>query len=123
MDTETVEAAGFGVGVKRNLVGVVKPKFPDQHGDRARVGFLQRNSHFEFIRLWTLPLGVKQSSLLIFELHIANAACGGRLQMESVFSADDQRAGIFRSDDPLRGPGSTQAVVGSVEGVKAPGCM
>ena len=63
MDAETVEAASLGVGVKRNLVGVVQSELLDQHGDRSRIGFLQRNLHFEFVGLRGLPFGIERLSL------------------------------------------------------------
>ena len=40
MDAETVEAAGFGVGVQRNFVDFAQAEFLDLHGDPSGVGLL-----------------------------------------------------------------------------------
>ncbi len=104
VDAETVEATRFGVGVKGNLVGFAQSKLLDQHGDRTRIGVLQRDLYLEFVWLRTLPLGLQQFSLIVFELHFAHTTCVRRLQVERVFATDDQSAGILGGDDPLCGP-------------------
>src|SRR5581483_7968585 len=49
VDAETIETAGFGVGVKRNLIRVVQAEFLDLDGDPSRCGLLQRNFDLQFV--------------------------------------------------------------------------
>ena len=59
---------GLRVGVQRNFVDLMQPKFFDQHGDHSGIRFLQRNFHFEFVGLGILPFGRKDFSLLVSQI-------------------------------------------------------
>src|SRR5579859_1387503 len=118
---KAVEASGLSVGVEWNLVNLAQAEFFHLHANPSGAGALQRNLDFEFVGLRRLPLGGQNLSLLVFQRHVAHAASVGRLEVESVFASDNQRAGVFGGDDPLGGMGRAQAVMRAVESLKSPG--
>src|SRR5215468_11535767 len=56
VDSKAVKACRFGVGVKRNLIGLMQTELLDLHGDPSGTGFLQRDFDFQFFGLRTFPL-------------------------------------------------------------------
>jgi hypothetical protein len=92
---KAVEAPRFGVSVKGDLFGLAQTELLDRHADRSGRCVLQAHFHFEFIGPGDFPFAVDWFSLLIGQTDFAHATSIGRLQVQSVFAADDQHARIL----------------------------
>src|SRR3979411_1648751 len=106
--------------MERNLVGFLKAELLHHHHDRSRGRVLQRDFHFQLVRLGGLPFCRKALALFVFQTNFADTNSARRLQMESILSPDNQRTRVFGCDNPLRRARGPQAEASSVERTETP---
>ena len=121
VNAEAVEASGFGVGVKRNLVNLTQAELLDLESEPSGASLLQGDFNFDFVGLGTLPFRGDSLSLLILQGDFADAAGVVGLEVQGVFATYDQGAGVFGSDGPLGGSRGAEVVMRALEGAEAPG--
>ncbi len=101
VDAEVLQARGFRERMQRHLLRLAAAMLGHDQRDRTGLGLLQRQLHFDFIRLHRLPIRLELLAVCVLDHDALHATDTARLQMHGVFAADDQRAVVRARQLPL----------------------